>query len=270
MLRELRIRNYSERTITSYLTAISNLSKFYKKPPDKISKEEVKSYAYYLIHFKRVSTASVNHLISALKIFQVDVLGNQWEDFRLKRPRREKRLPVVLSQKEALALVNTPVNLKHRMILKVAYATGLRRAELLAIKLNHIDSPRGTLRVFKGKGNKTREVPASKPLIWELRQYYKYYRPQVYLFESLKPGVPYSATSFQNIVKEAAARAGIKKNISPHVLRHSFATHMLERGINLKHLQIILGHNSLRTTSVYLHLADFDPKNLPDLLSPKK
>jgi len=270
MLQEMRVRNYSERTVTSYLSAVSKLSRFYNTPPDKLSGEQVKSYAYHLIHIKQAAPTTINQLISAWKILQVDVLGNPWEEFRLKRPRREKRIPVVLSRKEALALVNAPVNMKHRMILKVAYAMGLRRAELLALKLIHIDSSRSVVQVIKGKGNKSREVPARSTLIGELRQYYKYYHPKTYLFEGTKPGVPYSATSFQNIVKNAAAKAGIKKNISPHILRHSFATHMLEKGINLKHLQIILGHSAMKTTSIYLHMADLSPKDLPDLLSPEK
>lgn len=167
-------------------------------------------------------------------------------------------------------MVNAPANMKHRMILKVAYATGLRRAELLALQLTHIDSSRSVVRVIKGKGNKSREVPARSTLIGELRRYYNYYHPRTYLFEGPKPGDPYSASSFQKIVKKAAAEADIKKNISPHILRHSFATHMLEKGINLKRLQIILGHTSLKTTSIYLHLADPTSTDLPDLLSPEK
>lgn len=269
MLQEMRIRNYSERTVTSYITSISGLAKYYKVSPDKISREQVKSYAYHLIHSKQVSTSTLNQLISAWKIFQIDVLGNEWEDFRLKRPKREKKIPQVLSQEEALKLIDAPKNMKHRMILKVAYATGLRRAELLNLTLKHIDSPRNIIRVIKGKGNKSREVPAPTTLIGQLRQYYKYYRPKTYLFEGYKPGTPYSATSIQNIVKDAATKAGIKKDVSPHILRHSFATHMLEKGVNLKRLQIILGHNAMKTTSIYLHLANPNAADLPDLLSPE-
>lgn len=268
MTQELRIRHYSERTVRSYITSISQLSVYCKISPDKITKDQVKNYAYHLIHSKDASVSRINQLISAWKIFQVDVLGNQWEEFRLKRPRREKKIPQVLSREEALRLIDAPVNIKHRMILSLAYATGIRRAELVSLPLKHIDSSRGVVRI-NGKGNKTREVPASNTLIGELRQYYKLYRPKTYLFEGRIPGKPYSAESFQKIVKDAAQKAGIKKNISPHILRHSFATHMLEKGINLKHLQIILGHSAMKTTSIYLHLANPNPKDLPDLLSPK-
>ena len=270
MLQEMRIRNYSERTVNSYITSISQLARYYKAPPDKISRGQVKSFAYHLIYSKQVSTSTINQLISAWKIFQVDVLGNTWEDFRLKRPRREKKIPQILSREEVLKLVSSPINLKHRVLITLAYATGLRRAELLALKLVHVDSPRNIVRVEKGKGNKSREVPATPRLINLLRFYYQTYLPKVYLFEGHKPGMPYSATSFQNIVKKAALSSGIKKCISPHILRHTFATHMLEKGVNLKRLQIILGHSSLKTTSIYLHLASPVPGDLPDLLSPDK
>lgn len=270
MLQEMRLRNYSERTIRSYISSVAYLAKHYNLSPEKIAREQVKSYAYHLIQNKQVSVSSINQLISAWKILQVDVLGNEWEDFRLKRPRREKTIPDILSPKESLLLVNSPGNLKHKMILKLAYSTGLRRAELLALQLKHIDPARGVIRVIKGKGNKSREVPAPGQLIEELRQYYKSFRPKTYVFEGYRPGNPYSATSIEKIVKGAAARAGIKKNIYPHILRHSFATHMLEKGVNLKRLQIILGHNSMKTTSVYLHLANPNPAELPNLLSPEE
>jgi integrase/recombinase XerD len=270
MLQEMRIRNYSERTVSTYISAIAKLAKYHNRSPESITCEQVKSYAYYLIHTKQVSVSSINQLISAWKIFQVDILGKQWEAFKLKRPRREKTIPQILSREEALRLIDIPKNLKHRMILKLAYATGLRRAELLNLTLKHIDSARNVVRVIKGKGNKSREVPAPSTLIGQLRQYYKYYHPKTYLFEGNKPGIPYSATSIGNIVKNAAAKAGIKKDVSPHILRHSFATHMLEKGVNLKRLQIILGHSAMKTTSIYLHLANISSADLPDLLSPKK
>ena len=270
MLQEMRLRNYSERTIRSYISSVAYLAKHYSLSPEKITREQVKSYAYHLIQNKQVSVSSINQLISAWKILQVDILGHEWEDFRLKRPKREKTIPDILSPKESLLLVNSPRNLKHKMILKLAYSTGLRRAELLALQLKHIDSARCVVRVIKGKGNKSREVPIPQQLIEELRQYYKSFRPKTYLFEGYRPGKPYSPTSIEKIVKNAAVRAGIKKNMYPHILRHSFATHMLEKGVNLKRLQIMLGHNSMKTTSVYLHLANLDSAELPNLLSPEK
>ena len=179
MTQELRIRNYSERTVRSYITSISQLSMYYKTSPNKITRDQVKNYAYHLIHSKDASVSRINHLISAWKIFQVDVLGNQWEEFRLKRPRREKKIPQVLSQEEALALIGVLSNMKHRMVLTLAYVTGIRRAELLNLKLEDVDSSRGVVRIIQGKGNKSREVPVPKILISHLREYYKYYRPRI-------------------------------------------------------------------------------------------
>lgn len=263
---EMRVRNYSERTIDRYISAIARLAQHYKLSPDLISTEQLKDYAYFLIQEKQVSVSTINQLISAWKILQVDVLGNNWESFRLKRPRREKKIPVVLSQTEAATLINTPRNFKHRTLLSLAYVSGLRLSEVLNLKLADIDSGRKIIRVIRGKGNKSREVNIPDQLIARLREYYRYYRPRLFLFESLVPGKPYSATSFRNVINRAAVKAGIKKNLSPHVLRHSFATHMLERGLNLKRLQLMLGHNSLKTTSIYLHLANPDLSNLPNLM----
>lgn len=247
---EMRVRNYSERTVSRYISAIAGLSMHYKLSPHLISTEQLKDYAYLLIHEKHYSVSAINQLISAWKILQVDVLGHPWESFMLKRPRREKKIPVVLSQQEVFDLINTPRNIKHRAILSLAYVGGLRLSEVLNLKLSDIDSGRKVIRVIRGKGNKSREVSIPDQLIDQLRQYYLRYWPRVFLFESQKEGKPYSATSFRNIINRAGSGAGIKKKLSPHVLRHSFATHMLERGLNLKRLQMMLGHNSLKTTSI--------------------
>lgn len=200
---------------------------------------------------------------------QQDILGRKWEKVIVKRPRLEKKLPVVLSASEAQMLINTPRNLKHRIILTLAYTTGIRRSELLSITLKDIDRQRGVIKIM-GKGSKQREVPVSRKILLSLTEYYKRYQPSVFLFEGNIPGTPYSATSMASIVKDATLKAGINKNISSHVLRPSFATHMLERAVNLKREQLLLGHNSMKTTSIYLPLADIDKVQLPDLATPKK
>jgi integrase/recombinase XerD len=241
---EMRLLNYSERTIGNYISAIARLSKYYKLSPDRITTSQVKDYACWLIKEKQVSVSTINQLISAWRILQVDILGNNWENFRIKRPRREKKIPVILSPEEAQRLINSPRNLKQRAILHLAYASGLRRSEVLHLKPSDIDSARKVIRVINGKGNKSREVSIPCQLIDLLRDYYRRYRPQLYLFEGGTPGKPYSETSFHNVVKNAAKKAGIRKAPSPHVLRHSFATHMLERGVNLKRLQLMLGHSA--------------------------
>lgn len=266
MDREMRIRNYSERTIKSYISSIGQVVRYFSLPPSQITISQFKAHLYYLINKKDCSVSKINQNISAWKILQQDILNRKWESIRIKRPRREKRLPVVLSMSEAKALINAPINQKHRILLTLAYATGVRRNELLNITLKDIDRKREVIKIT-GKGNKQREVLLSPTLLHLLERYYRKYRPSVFLFEGHVPGKAYSAGSMTKIVKRATIKAGIKKKISPHVLRHSFATHMLEKGVNLKRLQILLGHNSMKTTSIYLHLADIDKVQLPDLIT---
>lgn len=268
MEREMRIRNYSERTIRSYVCSVGQVSRYFNRPPGRISTEEFKIYLHHLITHENCSVSRINQNISAWKILQQDLLKRKWESIRIRRPRKEKKLPVVLSATEARALINSPRSYKHRLLLSLAYATGMRRNELLHIRLKDIDRLRGVIKIT-GKGNKQRELPISPGLFKSLGDYYRRWRPAVYLFEGAVPGKAYSSTSIQKIVKGSALKAGIKKNISPHVLRHSFATHMLERGVNLKPLQLLMGHNSMKTTSVYLHLADLDKVQLPDLTQTK-
>ena len=263
----MRIRNYSERTIKSYLCSIEQISRFFNLPPGKITLDQLKTYLYQLINKEQSSVSRINQSISAWKILQQDILGRNWENVQIKRPRVKKKLPVVLSASEVHRLINAPRNLKHRMILTLTYTTGVRRSELLNITLKDIDRERGVIKIM-GKGSKQREVPMSNNLLILLTEYYKRYQSSVFLFEGNIPGLPYSASSIISIVKDAALKAGIKKNVSPHVLRHSFATHMLERGVNLKRVQLLMGHNSMKTTSIYLHLADIDKVQLPDLITP--
>ena len=262
----MRIRNYSNRTIGSYLCSVKQITRYYNLSPGKITVSQFKSYLYFLIQREQASISRINQLISAWKILQQDILKRKWEDVIIKRPRPEKKLPVILSELEAKMLINTPLNLKHRVLLTLTYATGMRRNEVLNIRLKDIDRKRKIVKIT-GKGNNQREVPVSDNLLSLLTEYYRRYHPFVFLFEGNKPGKAYSATSMAKIIKRAATESGIKKNVSPHILRHSFATHMLEKGVNLKRLQLLMGHNSMKTTSVYLHLADVDKVELPDLIT---
>ncbi len=267
MICEMQVRNYSPRTIQSYVSMIAGLSRYYNTSPDLLTTQQVKDYLQYRIQKHKVSVSTINQTIGAWKILQVDILKREWIDFQIKRPRKEKKLPMVLSREEALRLVNALPNIKHRAILTLAYTTGLRRNELLGLKLPHIDYDRKQIRVVDGKGRKQRMVPVPDSVLSLLRIYCEAYRPKDYLFAGYgyEPGKQYSATSFSNIVKRAARKAGITKAVSPHVLRHSFASHMLEQGLNLKALQLILGHHSMKTTAVYLHVTNIDTAIIPDL-----
>lgn len=262
----MRLRGYSERTVETYVLMLSFLAKHYGKSPSRLSHQEVKDFCYYLLQEKKLSSSTINQMISAWKLFWVDVLGNKWDGIKIKRPRTEKKLPIVLSQVESQALIASSHNLKHRILMQLTYATGMRCGEVLNLKLSSIDSSRKIVRI-NGKGNKTREVPISQDLLEELRLYYKVYRPSIYVFEGNKKGKPYSSGSFRAVLNQAGLAAGLKKNIYPHILRHSFATHMLERGINLKRLQLLMGHSSINTTSGYLHLTHPYEGEVPNLLA---
>lgn len=262
----MRIRNYSERTIKNYNCSIRQVASYFKLPLNQLTTNQFKAFLYHLINDENCSVSRINQNISAWKILQQDVFGRKWENIKIKRPRREKKLPIVLSVSEAQALIKAPLNKKHRALLIFAYATGVRRSELLNVTLKDIDRKREVIKIT-GKGKKQREVPLSPNLLNLLESYYRRYQPSVFLFEGYVPGKSYSAGSLRKILKNATVKAGIKKNVSPHVLRHSFATHMLENGVNLKRLQLIMGHSSIKTTSIYLHLADIDQVQLPDLIT---
>lgn len=266
MIQEMRIRNYSERTITTYVSLFKGLQSYFSKPSNDITLADVKDYIYHRIQNDQVSVSTVNQTISSWKIVYVHLLGKNWKEFRIARPRRNKALPEVLSFMEARSLIHAPTNLKHRAMLHVLYSTGMRRNELLALRPKDIDSSRMVINIRQGKGKKDRQVPLHPKLLDILRKYFKRYRPAVYLFEGLGGNVPYSATSLLNIIKASARKSRITKTVSPHTLRHCFATHMLEKGANLKVIQQLMGHTSLNTTSVYLSLTHIDNRTLPNPL----
>ncbi|ORU95100.1 MAG: hypothetical protein A6F71_10565 [Cycloclasticus sp. symbiont of Poecilosclerida sp. M] len=238
------------------------LSKYFSCSPEKVTADQVKQYLFYCKEERNLSNSHINQTISAMKILKRDVLGQPWnEGIKINRPRRNKHLPTILSKQQINAMMEATLNLKHRAIMAVLYSAGLRRDELLNLKMVDIDSQRMLIRVNNGKGNKARDTLLAKKTLGMLRDYYRHCHPKPtqYVFEGWKPAQPYSPTSIRNIVKRAAARAGIKKNIFPHSLRHAFATHMLEDGANLKLIQKLLGHSSLSSTMTYLHLAAIDP-----------
>ena len=260
----MRIRNYSERSIATYSSLLTHFLAHVGKEPSEISTRELKDYIYYRLKKDNISVSTINQIISAWRIVYVHILNKEWEGCRITRPRRNKKLPEVLSQQEAHSLINSPRNLKHRAILHLMYSTGIRRNELLSIKVNDIDSARMVVNIRQGKGRKDRQVILHPKVLGILREYYKRYRPKNYLFEGYGAQENYSASSLAIIIKKSAKEAGITKDISVHTLRHCFATHMLEKGANLKVIQQLMGHTSLKTTSIYLSLANIDNRTLPN------
>ena len=260
-MREMRTRNYSQRSIFTYIHMLNRLEEYFNTSIDEISIDQVKDFLQYSIETKKVSVSFINQVISAVKILQHDILGKSWESIRIKRPRMDKKLPVVLSMEEVKSMIETTRNLKHRTILAVTYSAGLRISEVISLKPSDIDSDRKQIRVL-GKGNKYRYTLLSENTLAMLRTYWRAYRPVRYLFGGLKNGQPFSRTSINKVFKQTCKRAGIKKQATVHSLRHSFATHLLESGVNLKIIQGLLGHSSLRTTSIYLHVTRFDPASV--------
>jgi len=257
----MQTRNYSPRSIGTYLYMLNALEVYHHISVDEISIDQVKDFLQYVIETKKVSVSYINQVISAVKILQHDVLGKQWESIKIKRPRGVRRLPVVLSKEEVRSLIETTRNLKHRAILAVIYSAGLRISELASLRPSDIDSDRKQIRVI-GKGNKYRYTLLSANTLDMLRVYWRAYKPERYLFEGQVKGKPISHSTIQLVFRLAIKKAGIKKEATVHSLRHSFATHLLESGTNLKIIQMLLGHSSLRTTSIYLHVTKFDPASI--------
>lgn len=239
------------------------LSKHFGKSPEKVTNEELKEYLYDATHRRGLSVSYIKQTISALRILYKDVLNIPWEDHvKVKMPRRQHLIPEVLTKGEILKMIEATPNPKHKAIIALLYSSGIRRGELIHLQLKDIDSQRMVIRINLGKGNKSRDVLLSANALKLLRQYYKLHfpKPIKYVFEGGgKPGAPYSASSIRNIIKKAARKVGIRKGVHIHTLRHSFATHLLEQGSNLKLIQRLMGHQSLRSTMVYLHLAKIDP-----------
>ena len=259
--REMKLRNYSLRTIKSYSINLSKVEDFYHLPIDKITIPQLKDFLYHRLTKDNISVSLVNQTISAYKIIQEDVLGKEWEPIRIKRPRMEKKLPTVLNVDEIEKLLYVTSNIKHKSLIALAYSSGLRREEVRLLKPSDIDSQSMRVRVNSGKGKKDRYTILSLKALELLRIYYQLQRPENYLFEaSGKKGKCLAGSTLNAIVKQAATKAAINKNISFHTLRHCFATHLLEKGTNLRLIQQFMGHSSLKTTSIYLHVADINPR----------
>lgn len=253
-IKEMQLRNFSPRTIRSYIEAMAALSRHYGKSPEKISEEEIKDYLLYMTQEKKLSWSTCNVAICAFRFFYNHILGNGELVVTIPARRRVKRLPEVLSHQEVERLFSVLHNPKHRVFLMTVYATGLRVSEAANLKVRDIDSERMMIRVNQGKGRKDRYTILSMSLREELRGYFRLYYPKEWLFFGRDPQTPLNRETGMRIYSNAKKKAGITKKGGIHTLRHSFATHMLEMGVDLKTLQIILGHRDLSTTSLYLHV----------------
>lgn len=260
MLEELQRRNYSQATIESYIPAVTEFAEYCHKSPASLGAEDVRRYQLYLINKKKLAPQTVKVRMSALRFLYWKTLKRRdlhFDDMPL--PKTPMRLPVVLSPEEVTRLIEAAASLMHRTILLILYATGIRRAELSELKVSNIDSQRMVIHIQKGKGQRDRDLPMTPKLLDALRDYWRWARPKVYLFPSPcsandQEG-PISPKTVWNVCHDAAVRAGLTKRIGPHTLRHSFATQHLDSGTDLRTIQYLLGHASLKHTVVYLHLS---------------
>ncbi|EMX5731789.1 tyrosine-type recombinase/integrase, partial [Escherichia coli] len=204
---------------------------------------------------RKLSSTYQNQFVNALKLFYRITDRKEIDIKLIHRPKTSRKLPRVLSKEEVKLILEAHGNLKHRTMLSMIYACGLRRSELLNITFQDINRERLTLHVYQSKGNKDRIVPLSPKILEMMEDYYRAYKPKVWLFEGQKPGTQYSPKSLQNVLKQALKKANIKKPVSLHWLRHSYATHLLESGTDLRYIQELLGHNSSRTTEIYTHVS---------------
>jgi len=258
MLEELQRRNYSPETIRAYLYAVEEFARYFGQPPNKLEQEQLRRYQLHLLHDRKLAVGTIIGRIAALRFFFVKVLRRPYRQVDLVYPKRPTRLPTILSENEVARVLESANSAYHFVILITLYATGVRRAELCRLKVSDVDSERMVVHVRQGKGQIDRDVPLSPKLLEVLRDYWRWRKPGKYLFPSLlrtRPGCAISPKTVWYALQQASQRARIQKKISPHTLRHSWATHLLEHGTDLRTIQLLLGHADLETTSLYLHLS---------------
>lgn len=252
--KEFVVYGMSEKTQKAYTYSIKRVSEHYQKSPSDLTSEEIKDYIYSVLN-ETNSYAIVNQTYCAFKFFFEKVLNNELLMKKIPRTKKPRRLPVVLARDEVKSLLDSITNLKHKSILLTIYSGGLRVSEASMLKVTDIDSKRMLIRVDQGKGKKDRYTILSNANLKCLRTYYKECHPQKWLFYSYNIHKPISTRSIQHIFHKAKEKAGIKKDVTVHSLRHSFATHLIESGIDIHHIQKFLGHSSIKTTTIYLHLS---------------
>ena len=255
MIKMMTLRTLGKTSQRSYLAAVTGLAKYHRKSPDDITKEMIEDYLLYLINEKKRAPKGVAVVVSGVRFFYKHVIGDEHRSPNY-GTRRVRKLPTVLTQEEVWRIINAPKNIKHRLLLMTTYSAGLRAGEVIKLKPEHIDSKRMLIKVEEGKGGKDRYTLLSKMLLKELRHYYKKFRPKTYLFPSAYKGrglLTYETV--RSTYEDARNKAGVKKGPGIHTLRHSFATHLLEAGYDLRKIQILMGHRSLTTTMIYLHVS---------------
>jgi len=254
MIEDMRLRNFAARTIDTYVDRIAAFARHYGTSPEHLGPDHIRAFLLHLVD-QKASWSYFNQARSALRFLYRTTLKRPWVDDGVVCAKTPRKLPVVLSLDEVAQLFAVIGNLKHRAILMTAYAAGLRLSEVVALRVEDIDSRRMVIRIRQAKGRKDREVMLSPRLLTVLRLYWRVVRPGGYLFPGRDPDRPISHSAVQRACKAALGRSGLTKRISPHSLRHSFATHLLEAGADVRTIQILLGHSHLSTTARYTHVS---------------
>lgn len=255
--KNLVVRKYSPKTIKSYIHYNKDFLGYVRKKPNEITNEDVKDYLFYLVEEKEVSASTLNTVINALKFYYGEVLKRGFV-YELKRPKKDKKLPVVLNQEEISKILSSITNIKHRLILMLIYSAGLRVSEVVKLKPGDIDDERKLIHIKGGKGRKDRYTMLSEVATEMIRRYLKEYGQSIWLFSSQDKEKHITTRTVEKIFSNACRKANIKKNATVHSLRHSFATHLLERGTDLRYIQELLGHKSSKTTEIYTHVSNKD------------
>lgn len=265
MEQQIILKGFSEKTRTAYLGHASRFLQVIKKDPRSISRDDIRSYLATLLEERKRSHAYVSQALSSIKFLFKHVLRQNIDSMDIPRPKKENKLPQVLSQAEVAKVLSTVKNIKHRAILILTYSAGLRVSEVAKLTLNDLHPDRKLIRIKQGKGKKDRYSLLSDTAMGVLNEYISYYKPQKWLFSGEDPETHVSERTVQVIFKNTLAKAGIKKDLSVHSLRHSFATHLLESGTDLRYIQELLGHKSSKTTEIYTHVSN---KDLGRILNP--
>lgn len=256
MLVQMRVRHFSERTEESYLHAIEQLYKYYLRMPDQLTRDEVVVFLEHCVTVRKLSRSTVNVYFQACRFLYEQVLRRERLKFCLPRRARPKTRPQILSPEECQRLINAPDNLKHKALLHMAYGSGLRVSEVVHLKPKHIESDRMMVYVQAGKGHKDRYTLLSQSALDLLREYWRAYRPSAWLFYGRDPELPLSSASAQQVYYQALAKSGVRRVGGIHTLRHCFATHLMENGLDIYALQRLMGHSGIKTTCTYMHVRE--------------
>lgn len=265
MDRDLQIRGYTPGTCAIYLNAVKNFVRFFKRPPDELTLEHINQYQLHLTRDRKVSWSHFNVVVCAIRFFYKVSMQKDWGVKRIPYRKTGRKLPEILSPEEIVRFFTSIPNFKHRVILMTMYAAGVRVSEALHLRPSDIDSSRMVIRIEQGKGRKDRYTLLSPLLLEILREYWKIERPKTWLFPSRYQDKPLVPNSIQKVVRRARKTAGFGKAVRSHSMRHSFATHLMENGVNIRIIQSLLGHNSLRSTEIYTHVSK---THLQDTKSP--